>query len=99
MACMFVRVWEYDVHPERLEAFVTAYGGDGDWVQLFGRAAGYVGTDLLRNTDEPTRFVTIDRWTDQASWLAFLEEWGEAYHALDASLAGLTVSQRSLVEG
>ena len=96
---MFVRVWEYDVHPERLEAFVTAYGADGDWAQLFQRSSGHIGTELLRSTGEPTRFVTVDRWTDQASWLAFLEEWGEAYAALDASLTGLTVSERSLVEG
>jgi heme-degrading monooxygenase HmoA len=99
MSDMFVRVWEYEVDSEQVDAFVAAYAATGDWAQLFGRGHGYVGTDLYRSTDDGSRFVTVDRWSDQAAWLAFLEDWREAYDGLDVSMSELTRSERSLVEG
>jgi hypothetical protein len=41
----------------------------------------------------------VDRWTDQAAWRAFLDEWRESYDALDTTMSRLTASQRSLLEG
>ena len=96
---MYVRVWEYDVAVEHGDAFVAAYGTDGDWAQLFQRGRGHVSTELYRNTATDARFVTVDRWTDEAAWRAFLEDWGAAYEDLDALLDRLTTSQRRLVEG
>ena len=99
MASMYIRVWEYEVVAEHSDAFVTAYGADGDWAHLFQRGRGHVGTELYRSTDDEARFVTVDRWTGEAAWRAFLEEWGEAYDELDTRLDRLTTSQRSLSEG
>jgi quinol monooxygenase YgiN len=72
---------------------------DGDWAQLFQRGRGYVGTELYRSADDGAHFVTVDRWTNQAAWRAFLEEWGETYERLDTRLTRLTASQRVLLEG
>ena len=99
MVFMYIRVWEYEVVAKHNDAFVAAYGADGDWAQLFHRSRGHVGTELYRSTDDEAHFVTVDRWTDQATWRAFLEEWGEAYKSLDKSMNRLTASQRSLSEG
>ncbi len=99
MSDMYVRVWEYEVAADFMDPFMSAYGADGDWAKLFRRGRGYVGTELYRSTDDEARFVTVDRWTDQAAWRAFLEEWGETYQGLDTTLAGITASQRSLLEG
>ena len=99
MAHMYVRVWEYQTAAEHRDAFVTAYGVEGGWAQLFHRGQGYLGTELYRSTDDGAQFVTVDRWTDQAAWRAFLDQWGEAYEELGTKMTPLTVSQRSLVEG
>jgi quinol monooxygenase YgiN len=95
---VFVRVWEFDVHPESVERFLTAYGADGDWAEMFAQASGYAGTRLYRDTDAMFRFITVDRWLDVESWQAFLDRFGQAYQALDERLAGLT-NQRLVLEG
>lgn len=96
---MYVRVWEYHVDPERAAAFIDAYDAAGDWARLFEHGAGYAGTDLYRDTADPTRFVTVDRWSSASAWRAFLAQHREAYDALDARTAGLSRSQRALLEG
>lgn len=96
---MFIRVWEYEVAADHIDAFLAAYGADGDWTQLFQRGRGYVGTELYRGLTGEAHFVTVDRWTDQAAWRAFLEQWGETYEGLDTTTTRITASQRSLLEG
>jgi quinol monooxygenase YgiN len=54
---------------------------------------------LYRDTDEAVRFITVDRWQDEASWRSFLDQWGPTYHALDAKLDHLTIAQRLVIEG
>ena len=95
---MYIRVWEYDVTVDRVDAFVAAYDGEGDWARLFRRGDGYLGTELFRRTGDGGRFVTVDRWTDEAAWRAFLDTWGEAYAQLDATLTSLSTSQRPVLE-
>jgi heme-degrading monooxygenase HmoA len=96
---MYLRIWEYDVTADHVDDFIAAYGADGDWAQLFRHGTGYLGTELFRDTDDDSRFVTVDRWADEQAWRAFLEERGETYAGLDARLVHLSASQRSLLEG
>ena len=96
---MYLRIWEYVVTPDAEDEFVAAYGADGDWARLFARAAGYAGTELFRGAGSRDRFLTVDRWWDEAAWTAFLERWQEDYRALDVALAPLTTRQRLLLEG
>ena len=96
---MYVRVWEYQVEADQSAAFRAAYGAEGDWAQLFRKGRGYAGTALYRNTADGTSFVTVDRWSSEAAWTAFLEQFREPYGALDARLARLSLAQRELVEG
>lgn len=90
------RVWEYEVRPGRVAAFVTAYGPDGDWARLFSGADGYLGTELFCSTSTPTRFVTVDRWSSAEKWAAFLGRARSAYEELDNQLGPLTLAQREL---
>jgi heme-degrading monooxygenase HmoA len=46
-------------------AFTAAYAADGPWGELFGRAAGFLGTELYRDAARADRFLTIDRWQDE----------------------------------
>lgn len=96
---MYVRVWQYEVHPDAVAEFVAAYGPGGAWAELFAAGEGYRGTELFRSTSAPTRFVTIDRWASQDEWDRFRADWTEAYAALDARLDRLTAWQEDLTSG
>ena len=98
-AGVFVRVWEYEVPGDRAEAFAAAYAADGVWGELFGRAVGFLGTELYRDAGRADRFLTIDRWQDEQDWRTFLNAFSSAYEALDARLEGLAAAERSLFEG
>ena len=98
-AGVFVRVWEYEVPGDRTEAFTAAYAGGGAWGELFGRAAGFMGTELYRDAAQAGRFLTIDRWQDEQDWRAFLDAFGSAYESLDAQLEGLAATERQVFEG
>jgi heme-degrading monooxygenase HmoA len=95
---MYVILWEFVVRPEELNSFLAAYKRDGAWAKLFARAAGYLGTELLRavNTNNAPRFVTIDRWRAEDDFARFQQEFGIEYQALDTQLEGLTLSERKL---
>jgi heme-degrading monooxygenase HmoA len=96
---VFVRVWEYEVPGDRAAAFTAAYAPDGPWGQLFGRAAGFAGTELYRDAARADRYLTIDRWQDEQDWRSFLRAFGPDYESLDARLEGLAVAERPLFEG
>jgi len=98
-AVVFVRVWEYEVPGDRAAAFTTAYAADGAWAELFGRAAGFLGTELYRDAVRADRFLTIDRWQNEEDWQSFLHVFGAAYESLDAQLEGLAAAERPLFEG
>jgi len=98
-AVVFVRVWEYEVPGDRAAAFTTAYAADGAWAELFGRGAGFLGTELYRDAGRADRYLTIDRWQNEEDWQSFRHAFGAAYESLDARLEGLAVAERSLFEG
>jgi heme-degrading monooxygenase HmoA len=90
---MFVVLWEYEVRAEALAAFEALYGPEGDWVVLFREHAGYVDTALLR---DGLRYLTIDRWTSDTAYEAFLTAAKSRYAQIDAQGDSLTVAERCL---
>jgi len=94
-----VRVWEYEVPSDRVRAFTAAYAAHGAWGKLFGRAAGYLGTELYQDAARAGWFLTIDRWRNEQDWRAFLDAFSVAYESLDAQLEGLAATERSVFEG
>jgi heme-degrading monooxygenase HmoA len=95
---MFVRIWRFRVQPEKADEFRVAYSPAGPWAELFGRVAGYCGTELLRSTGDPNTYFTIDLWESSETWAAFLRAWGEDYAALDRRCESLTLSEFELGE-
>jgi heme-degrading monooxygenase HmoA len=93
---MYVILWEFIVKSDKIDAFVTAYKSDGDWAQLFRRAAGYAGTELLSSPESAERFVTIDRWGSADDFNRFKERFGKEYENLDLRLEVLTRSETRL---
>ncbi len=89
----FAYIWEYRVEEDQTEAFRRIYGPDGDWVQLFLRAEGYVRTELYQDLDHPTRFVTTDFWTSRKARDAFREKFRAEFKELDARCEALTIEE------
>jgi len=94
---MFVRVWEYDVLPAHAAEFERTYRGDGAWAQMFRRVEGFVGTELFRSAETPGRYLTVDRFVTEKSWLDFRRDHATDYQRLDEQCAGLTAAEREVM--
>lgn len=55
------------------ESFEEAYGPNGDWALFFKDARGYVGTELLRDLEQPGRYLVIDRWESVDTYNDFID--------------------------
>lgn len=91
-----VLIWEFRVRPGREAEFERAYGPAGDWVRLFDSAAGYLGTELFRDPDDPRRYLTVDRWASAEAFARFREARGAEYEALDARCSRWTEDETPL---
>jgi heme-degrading monooxygenase HmoA len=93
---MMIRVWEYVVKQDAVTDFERLYGADGAWAQLFSSSEGFEGTELFASVSSPGRYLTVDRFRDEASWRRFEAEHRQAYLALDAQTEGLTLREQQL---
>jgi heme-degrading monooxygenase HmoA len=93
---MHIIVWEFTVREQHIQQFISAYSSDGDWANLFRRAEGFLGTQLLRSSVEPNTFLTIDRWESVASFETFKKRFGTEYKKLDAQMESYTSSEREV---
>jgi quinol monooxygenase YgiN len=92
----YVYVWAFRVAAQHRDAFERAYGADGAWTALFAEADGWLGTRLLADRAVAGRYLTIDRWRDEAAYRAFREHFAQRYAALDQDCEGLTEHEESL---
>jgi heme-degrading monooxygenase HmoA len=65
-------VFRYEVRD--VASFAEAYGPDGEWARFFRQGAGYIGTELLHDVEEPERYLVIDRWESADAYNTFLAE-------------------------
>jgi heme-degrading monooxygenase HmoA len=91
-----VYVWEFLVDEASRVEFERRYGPRGSWAALFGRAPGYLGTELLRDETTPGRYLTLDRWSSAAAYRAFREQFAADYAALDLECEALTRAEKAL---
>jgi heme-degrading monooxygenase HmoA len=74
---VIAHVFSYEVRDG--EAFEQAYGAEGEWAQFFRLGAGYIGTELLRDVEIPSRYLVVDRWESAEKYNAFAAERREEY--------------------
>jgi heme-degrading monooxygenase HmoA len=74
---MIALVFRYEARDG--DAFEAAYGPEGEWAQFFREGRGYIGTELLRDVEEPDRYLVVDRWESADAYNAFLAEHGAEY--------------------
>ena len=84
-----LRIWKFRPPVGREQEFAAAYGSDGAWARLFGRARGFEGIALLKPADPGGWWLTIDRWASRADFDAFQQSLGDDYRTLDAELEGV----------
>jgi heme-degrading monooxygenase HmoA len=89
-------IWEFVVKEEARGQFELAYGPGGAWSKLFGQSSGFRGTTLLRDTQNPRRYLTFDFWDSAAQREQALGEHAEEYARLDAAFADWTESEAEL---
>ena len=63
---MYVIVWQYRPLKDKVVQFEEAYGLNGVWVEFFRKGVGYLGTELLKESNGS--YITIDRWDSRESW-------------------------------
>lgn len=90
---MRVILWRYRVHPRARSDFEATYGPAGAWAELFARAPGFLGTELMRDSES---YLTIDRWRDAADFEAFRAAHRADYDALDRATEGWTGGEERL---
>ena len=74
---MIALVFSYEVRdPDEFEA---AYGPEGDWAGFFTTGPGYIGTELLRDIEQPGRYLVVDRWESADAYNAFVADNREEY--------------------
>ena len=86
-------IWEFVVKADAVDQFEQAYGPDGAWARLFQAYPGFRGTTLLRDTDNPRRYLTIDLWDTRGHRKRMLTQAKTRYSDLDEALADLTESE------
>ena len=87
---MYIVIWEYQVKADRVAEFEEIYGAEGVWVQLFQKGTGYLGTQLLRDSKHPRRYITLDRWVSSEAYNSFKANRQTEYKELDARCEHLT---------
>ena len=92
----FVVVWEFDIRADAEEAFLQAYGEDGEWARLFRRGTGFLRVELARSIAKSNRFFTFDYWVSRQAFEAFGVEFATEYKTLDKKLTGLTERERRI---
>jgi heme-degrading monooxygenase HmoA len=70
-------VFRYEVRDP--EAFERAFGPEGEWAAFFRQGRGYIGTELLRDLEEPERYLVVDRWESADAYNLFLAEHDDEY--------------------
>ena len=91
-----VVVWEFWVRSGEQDRFEEIYGSQGDWARLFVLDPAYRGTRLVRDVQEPRRYLTLDLWASREAYKAFREKHAAEYLALDRECANLTESEREI---
>jgi len=87
---MYLVLWRFRPVVDQESEFERAYGPSGHWAHLFRHGGGYLGTELLRRSDDSREYLTLDRWASRADYEAFRARWSSEYRRLDHRMEDLT---------
>jgi len=76
-------IWEFVAREDKVNEFERHYSGTGAWAKLFRKAPGFHGTTLLRDSENPRRYFTIDCWESFEAHIAMRGRFAKEYEELD----------------
>lgn len=91
---LFIAVWAFVVKPAHLRDFERAYGQNGEWVRLFRTGDGYIKTELHRDPERSSCYITLDFWRTREQYEAFREQAKSAYKKIDVRYERLTADEQ-----
>jgi heme-degrading monooxygenase HmoA len=91
---MYTIIFEFFVLKGNAKAFEELYGPGGDWIELFRKSEGFIGTELMINPEDPHHYVTVDKWNSEDIYYNFLHEYQKEYQKIDARGDSFTFDQR-----
>ncbi len=94
----YLVVWEFHVKRGQEQVFEQVYGPDGTWAQFFRGGDGYLGTELVHDLKESSRYITLDFWTSRLAYERFREQYLAEYRAIDEQSAELTEAELQVGE-
>jgi heme-degrading monooxygenase HmoA len=92
----YLIVWEFRPRPGMEREFELAYGSKGEWATLFAQSPDYLGTELCRDPNDPTRYLTLDRWRSREAFETFRRLHSREYEILDRRFEALTSHEAQL---
>jgi heme-degrading monooxygenase HmoA len=92
----YVILWEFHPKAGFESKFEQAYGPNGIWAGFFRRGEGYCGTELVRDTNETGRYLTIDVWVSREAYEKFRQANLDEYNQLDRQCEEMTQTEVEL---
>jgi heme-degrading monooxygenase HmoA len=89
-------IWEFQITPAHSAEFEKIYGAQGAWVILFKKSKDYYGTTLLKDSNAPFRYLTIDQWENMDAFENFKSQNLNAYTELDSSCVKFILSEKKI---
>ena len=86
---MHVIIWKFTCAENGEAEFEKAYGPKGIWSVFFRKGEGYLGTELLGESQRTGQFITIDRWISKEAYDTFRSANLAEYKALDERMEPL----------
>jgi heme-degrading monooxygenase HmoA len=89
-------IWEFRVRPGMRKQFEEAYGSHGEWVRLFRQDQAFIGTELIQDVRQASRYLTLDFWASETAYETFRESRENEYKSIDARCEQLTEAEREV---
>jgi heme-degrading monooxygenase HmoA len=93
---MVEMIWEFVVKQEARGQFELTYGPGGAWSRLFATCSGFRGITLLRDTNNPCHYLTVDIWDTAAQREQALAKHEAEYSELETSLEDWVESRNEI---
>jgi heme-degrading monooxygenase HmoA len=92
----YLLIWEFRVQRGSQSDFERIYGPEGEWARLFQSGTGHVQTELIRDAEQPGRYLTLDYWTSPEDYMRFRQLNAERYQQIDKNCERLTDEERQI---
>ncbi len=89
-------VWEFIAREDHVAEFERYYSSTGAWAKLFEKCPGYGGTILLRDSEQPRRYLTVDTWENSENYLAMRLKFSSEFEQLDRTCEAFTEVERRI---